>query len=64
MNKKRIQFIYQLKGTITHRNLTKPSPKSKYAGQEYYLLKVALASPYQAIKSLQVFKEKLANLAI
>jgi len=57
MTKARTEFIYQFKGTITKRELTKASPQSKYAGQEYYVLKVSLASPHQAIKSLQVFNQ-------
>jgi hypothetical protein len=64
MNQKRIAYIYQLTGTITSRIPTQASPKSKYANQEYYLLRVNLQSPNQAIKSLQVFSEKLTNPTI
>ena len=61
MTKARNEFIYQFKGTIQGKTLYKASPQSKYAGQAYYILKVSLASPHQAIKSLQVFADKLTN---
>ena len=61
MTKARAQFIYQLKGTISHRTPAKASPKSKYAGQLFYNLAVSLEDPHQHIKLIQVFKDKLAN---
>lgn len=64
MTKARIAFIYHLQGTITSRTSTQASPKSKYANQKYYLLRVNLQSPHQAIKSLQVFSEKLSSPSI
>ena len=59
MTKARNEYIYQFTGIIHARILTKASPTSKYAGQEYYLLKII--QPDQTKKTLQVFQEKLAN---
>jgi hypothetical protein len=56
---KRAQFLYQLTGTILCRTLCQASPPSKYAGQAYYKLKITQAN--QTTKTLQVFKDKLAN---
>jgi hypothetical protein len=59
MTKTRSQFIYKFTGTILGRQFLKASPESKYAGQSYLKLKVALENqPYQ---SLSVFKEKLID---
>ncbi len=62
MTKTRNEYIYQFTGTILGRQLLKASPESKYAGAEYLTLKVVLEN--QPFKSLQVFKEKLANPAL
>jgi len=59
MTKARNEYIYQFKGTIRGKQLTYPSPQSKYANQPYYKLKITL--PNQPPKILQVFEEKLAN---
>jgi len=62
MTKARTAYIYQLKGTISHRTPAKASPKSKYAGQEYYNLRTILEN--HPNKVLQVFQDKLTNPAI
>ena len=62
MTKIRNEYIYKFPGTILGRQLLKASPASKYAGQKYLTLKVVLEN--QPFKSLQVFKEKLANPAL
>ncbi|WP_147409336.1 hypothetical protein [endosymbiont GvMRE of Glomus versiforme] len=62
MTNKRHEYIYQFYGTIHSKTLTKPSPTSKYAGQEYYRLKIIQSD--QTKKTIQVFKEKLANSTI
>ncbi len=59
MTKARNEFIYQFKGTITKRELTKASPPSKYAGQAYYKLHTSLEN--QPNKIIQVFADKLTN---
>jgi len=62
MTKTRTEFIYKFTGTILGRQFLQPSSASKYAGQKYLTLKVVLEN--QPFKSLQVFKEKLANPAL
>jgi len=59
MTKQRQEYIYQFKGTIHQKTLTKASPTSKYAGKEYY--KLVIIQSNQLKKTLQVFKEKLTN---
>ena len=59
MTKQRNQFLYQLKGTIQARTLEKASPKSKYAGQKFYRLRIVQAD--LPTKSIQVFRAKLTN---
>ena len=62
MTKTRTEYIYKFTGTVLGRQFLKASPASKYAGQKYLTLKVVLEN--QPFKSLQVFKEKLANPAL
>jgi len=62
MTRTRNEYIYKFTGTILSRQFLKASPESKYAGAEYLTFKVVLE--YQPFKSLQVFKEKLANPAL
>jgi len=62
MTKARIEYIYKIRGTIQTRTLHRASPTSKYAGEEYYRLKVALLD--KSTKSIRVFPNKLANPAI
>jgi hypothetical protein len=59
MTKARNEYIYKFPGTILGRQFLQAPPASKYAGQTYLKLKVALENqPYQ---NLSVFKEKLIN---
>jgi len=62
MTKARSQFIYQFQGTITYRTPAQASPKSKYAGQEYYNLTITQESKLR--KTIQVFKDKLLQPTI
>jgi len=62
MTKTRTEYIYKFTGFIQAKQLLKAPPESKYAGQKYLTLKVVLEN--QPFKSLQVFKEKLANPAL
>lgn len=61
MTKARNEFIYRLTGTIQSKKPKKASSRSKYAGQNYYDLVITLESPYQHIKLIQVFEDKLEN---
>ena len=61
MTKARAQYLYHLTGLIQKKHSKKPSPRSQYAGQSYYDLAVQLEPPYQHIKTIQVFKNKLAQ---
>jgi hypothetical protein len=62
MNKKRIAYLYQFTGTIQTRTLHQAPPTSKYAGEEYYRLKIVLLD--KSTKSIQVFPNKLNNPTI
>ena len=62
MTKARIEYIYKIMGTIQTRTLHQASPTSKYAGEEYYRLKIALLD--QSTKSIRVFPNKLNNPTI
>jgi hypothetical protein len=64
MNKARAQYIYQLKGQISKLQAKKVSPKSQYAGQPYYDLLVNLKKPYEHIRIIQAFPEKITNPTI
>jgi hypothetical protein len=62
MTKARNEYIYKFTGLILGRTVAHPSFSSKYAGQEYYKLKIQPKN--QPPKTLQVFKEKLINPAL
>lgn len=62
MTNSRSLYLYQLQGTVVLKQAFQAPPSSKYAGQKYYRLKIALVD--HSLKTIQVFKNKLENPSI
>lgn len=62
MTSNRTNYLYQFHGRILTKRLATSPPQSKYAGQSYYVITIKQLDHTK--KSIQVFKDKLAQPSI